>query len=229
MGIVPDPRLGKLQFYETHIIPWSNNAMAIGLDLGDVTSLATLTGAARIAYNAHLAAQQAGKSATQSFYDAIAAMHSGPNAGSDLIDTIKNFAQATDNPDVYTLAEIPPPAPPGAVPPPGTPYDFRVALLQDGAVELRWKNNNPEGTSGTVYEVKRRDDGGPFNYIDTAGKKVFVDTTIPQGVGPMTYEITAIRAELRGNPAQFNVSLGSPGNIATTTTESGDGELGIAA
>ncbi|MDQ7013265.1 MAG: hypothetical protein Q9O74_05130 [Planctomycetota bacterium] len=49
---------------------------------------------------------------TQSYYDAIAAMHSGPNAGSDLIDTIKNFAQATDDPNVYTLAEIPPPAPP---------------------------------------------------------------------------------------------------------------------
>ncbi len=229
MGITPNTRLGKLQFYEAHITPWSNNAVAIGLDVGDVTSLAGLTGAARLAYNAHLAAQQAAKSATQNFYDAIAAMHGGPNAGSDMIDTIKNFAQATDDPNVYTLAEIPPPAPPGTVPPPGTPYDFRVALLQNGNVELKWKSNNPEGAPGTVYEIKRSDDGGPFNYIDTAGKKVFTDTTIPQGVGPMTYEITAIRSELRGNPAQFNVQLGSPGNVPNTTTETTGGELGIAA
>ncbi|MDQ7013266.1 MAG: hypothetical protein Q9O74_05135 [Planctomycetota bacterium] len=45
----------------------------------------------------------------------------------------------------------------------------------------------------------------------------------------MTYEITAIRSELRGNPAQFNVRLGSPGNTVNATTETTDGELGIAA
>lgn len=63
-----------------------------------------------------------------------------------------------------------------------------------------------------------------------AANRAFTDTTIPDGVGPMTYEITAIRSELRGNPAQFNVQLGSPGNTAnTTTTETADGGLGIAA
>jgi len=33
-----------------------------------------------------------------------------PGLGSDMIDTIKNFAQTTDDPNVYTLAQIPPPA-----------------------------------------------------------------------------------------------------------------------
>ena len=229
MGIVPDTRLGKIQFYEDHLTPWADNAAAIGLDLPEVANLTNLTTAARDAYNAHSAARAAAKSATQAFYDAVAAMHSSPNAGSDMIDTIKNYAQSTDDPNVYTLAQIPPPAPPGTVGPPGTPYDFRVALLQNGSVELKWKADNPEGTSGTVYEILRSDNGGPFVFINTAGKKVFVDTTIPEGVGPMTYEITGIRSTLRGNPAQFNVRLGSAGNNANNIAENGETDLNLAA
>ncbi len=60
-----------------------------------------------------------------------------------------------DDPEVYSFAQIPPPAVPGAVPPPGTPFDFRTALLQNGAVELKWKCQNPAGASGTIYEVTR--------------------------------------------------------------------------
>lgn len=57
MGVVPDNRIGKIEFYEAHALaggPWAVNAAGIGLLPASVTALGTLTTSARAAYNAHL-------------------------------------------------------------------------------------------------------------------------------------------------------------------------------
>lgn len=208
MSTVPTIRTGKVQFYENHVSPWATNAVAIGLTVADVTALGVDTGAARAAYNEMLAARSASKAATQNFYNMVAAMHSAPGRGSDMLDAIRNYAQTTGDPDVYTLAEVPPPADPGTVPPPGTPDSFRVSLLQDRAIELSWKCDNPAGAAGTVYEIRRAVDGGPMTLIDTAGERKFVDATLPANPGPVTYRVTAIRSTLKGNPASYTVYFG---------------------
>jgi hypothetical protein len=146
MGVVPNDRLGKIEFYEAHAGaggPWPTNATAIGLTTASVTALTTLVTDARKAYNSHVAAQAAAKAATVAFYDKVRLMHAGPGAGADLIQTIKTYAQTTNNPGVYALAQIPPPAQGGTTPPPGTPFDFTVGLLQDGSLALKWKCSNP--------------------------------------------------------------------------------------
>jgi hypothetical protein len=64
-------------------------------------------------------------------------MHSGPGTGADMVQTIKTYAQTKNDPNVYILAQIPPPAQGGeggTTPPSGTPFDFTVGLLQDGSV-----------------------------------------------------------------------------------------------
>jgi len=217
MTVVPEKRLEKIEFYEAHIAPWTTNATAIGLTGEQVTALDGLTTAARNAYDNAVAARQASKTATQAYYDAVTAMHAGPGAGQDMIDTIRNYAQTGDDPNVYTLAEIPPPATPSAAPPPGTPFDFNINLLQDGSVRLNWKCDNPSGTQGTVYEVLRQDSGeSTFTFVGAAGSRTFTDGSIPAGAAPVTYRITAVRSTLRGNPAQFTVSFGA----------GGDGEMG---
>ncbi len=226
MGVVPDSRLGKIEFYEAHALaggPWAANAAAIGLTPASVTALGTLTTAARTAFNAAEAARQSAKSATQAFYDAVRAMHSGPGAGQDMIDTIRNFAETKNMPNVYVLAQIPPPADPSTAPPPGTPFEFRVSLLQNGALELKWKCNNPSGTQGTIYEVKRSIGGGALNFVGATGVKSFTDDTLPSGSAPVTYQITAVRSTARGNPAQFTVNfgIGGPGLTIASITEGG--------
>lgn len=226
MGVVPDSRLGKIEFYEAHALaggPWAANAAAIGLTPASVTALGTLTTAARTAFNAAEAARQSAKSATQAFYDAVRAMHSGPGAGQDMIDTIRNFAETKNMPNVYVLAQIPPPADPSTAPPPGTPFEFRVSLLQNGALELKWKCNNPSGTQGTIYEVKRSIGGGALNFVGATGVKSFTDDMLPSGSAPVTYQITAVRSTARGNPAQFTVNfgIGGPGLTIASITEGG--------
>jgi hypothetical protein len=223
MGVVPDSRLGKLQFYEAHALPggpWASNAEAIGLTPASVTALGSLTTAARDAYNAAEAARQAAKAATLAFYEAVRAMHNGPGAGADMIRAIRNFAETKGNPNVYVLAQIPAPATPGATPPPGTPFSFRVELLQNGALQLKWKCNNPSGTQGTIYEVRRAVGGGGFTFIGAVGKKSFLDETLPSGATPVTYQVTAVRSTARGNPAQFTVHFGIGGPGAGLTIAS---------
>lgn len=211
MGTVPSSNLGKVQFYETHLSPWTNHAAAIGLELPAVAALTTATQEARAAYDEMLAARTASKSATQNFYQKVAVMHGDPGLGSDMIDTIKNYAQTTGDPGVYTLADIPAPTPPGEVGPPGTPFDFRVELKQTGAVQFSWKCNNPSGAGGTVYEIRRSIAGGAFEFVDNAGERRYTDDTIPSGSGPATYQITGVRSTVRGETAEFTIKMGVPG------------------
>ncbi len=218
MSIVPNDRLGKLEFYEAHLEPWGEHAANIGITQTQLTGLTTLTNAARAAYNAAEAARNASKAATQDFYDAVRAMHSAPDAGQDMINDIKNYAESKDDPKVYVLAQIPPPAAPGAVPPPGTPFDFNVTLLQSGALELKWKCNNPPGASGTVYEIQRRLAEGAWTTLSPTGTRAFIDSTIPAGGSPVMYQITGFRSTLRGMPATFTVMFGVGGNGATLAT-----------
>ena len=221
MTTVPDTRRGKIEFYETHLAPWTMGAASIGLTPESVAALAALTAAARAAFDAAAAARQAAMAATQDFHNKVRAMHAGPGAGADMIAAIRNFAQATNNPNVYVLAQIPAPAKPRVTPPPppGTPSQFRVGLLQNGALELTWKCNNPDGTVGTIYEIKRRiappaggSPAGAFTFIGTTGVKSFTDETLPAGSGSqVTYQVTAVRSTSRGNPAQFTVNFGTGG------------------
>jgi hypothetical protein len=76
-------------------------------------------------------------------------MHNGPGAGADMIQAIRNHAESKNDPNVYVLAQIPAPATPGVTPPPGTPFDFTVGLLQNGALELKWKCNNGDPLEST--------------------------------------------------------------------------------
>jgi hypothetical protein len=229
MSVVPDSRLGKIQFYEARLAPWTANAAAIGLTPGSVANLADLTTDARAAYNAAEAARAASRAATQNFHDKVRAMHSGPGAGQDMIEQIRLHAESKDDPNVYVLAQIPPPAKPGTLPPPGTPFDFRVALLQNGAIELKWKANNPSGSTGTIYEVSRQLSGGSMTLIGASGTRSFIDASIPSGASPVTYRITGVRSTVRGNPAQFIVTFGVGGPGVTVTSVTEDAPVKLAA
>lgn len=90
-----------------------------------------------------------------------------------------------------------------------------MSLLQNGALELKWKCNNPSGTQGTIYEVKRQIGTGPLVFFGASGVKSFTDDTLPAGSTPSTYQITAIRSTARGNPAQFTVNFGIGGSGLT--------------
>jgi len=199
---------------------------AVGVSVtASVTALSTAATNARDLYTAHVAAQAAAKAATAAFYDSIRTLHSAPGMGADMIQQIKTKAQITNNPNVYNLAQIPAPAVPTPTPAPGTPTDFTVALKQDGSLELKWRCPNPAGVSGTIYQVLRRASGqAEFSLVGATGSRKFIDTTLPAGASPVTYQVTAVRSTASGNPAQFTVSFGIGTSGATIeSVVGGDG------
>lgn len=219
MSVVPDSRLDKIQFYENHLGPWGANAEQIGILPATVTGFAARVTAARAAYDAAEAARQSSKVATQAFYLAVREMHSEPGGGQDIIDTIRAFALSKGDPNVFNLAEIPPPATPGTLPPPGTPTNFTVQLQPTGAILLKWRSENPAGAGGTVYEVLRQSAGGSMAYAGATGSREFLDASLPFDGSPVVYRITAIRSTQRGVPAEFTVKfgVGGPGNALAVT------------
>jgi hypothetical protein len=213
--MIPKTVVGKIEWFENRLADWAANAAAIGSSAGEITALQTKTTTARASYLAQQQAQAAAKSTTLTLGDDITAMM---NAGSDVIKKIRAKA-ATDGNSVYALANIPAPALPSPMPPPGTPTDFKVSLDQSGALELKWKCPNPPGAHGTIYQVYRRTGAeGEFTYLGGTGEKKFLDATIPVAATSLTYQIQAARSTAAGPWAQFNVNFGTnPGGAMTAS------------
>lgn len=219
MSVVPDKRLGKLQFFENHITPWTTNVTDIGLLVPEVADLAAKTLAARSAFNAKESTEQAARAATQAYYTAITQMN---DAGSALMKKIRAKAEQVGGTSVYTLAEIPPPPTPAPVGPPGKPEKLKVALEENGIINLTWKCPNPAGAGGTFYQIWRAySTDGPWQYIGTTGEKKWEDATVPAGSGTVVYQLQASRTTVAGPFALFVVKFGttSGGQMYASVTE----------
>lgn len=211
MSVIPSKDLDAVQFFETHDPLWTAApAAAIGLTVTQVTAQTSLTKTARDAYTAQQAAKVAAKNATLMFHNAVTAMRSG---GSDLVATIKAFAQTTNNPNVYTLAQIPPPAAPVPAPPPGQPMNITVSLESSGAITLAWKAVNSAPNAGTFFSVQRKlSTEAAFSLVGNTGGRTFTDDTLEQGTPGATYIIQGHRGTMDGVASeQVSVQFGVSG------------------
>ena len=214
MPIVPETRSGKIQFYKVHLPVWAEDPTSIGLTVDAVDQLQQVVDEAQAAYAEHSAAQQTARSATQKYHNAVRRMHAGGDGlacGTAMLQLIKSYAQTTGNPGVYTRAHIPAPAKPGrpgSAPAPGMPYHFAATLRQTGEIELTWKCDNPAGTVGTIYQVRRQIESDQWTIVGTVGDKSFVDHSLPPGTRSCTYEVTALRSTGKGEASLYTINFG---------------------
>ncbi len=215
MSVLPRDKAQQIEFCESHEAPWSANSAAIGTSAAAITDLTTKTAAARSAYDAQIAAQQAAKAATLTANQAIATMS---QATRDILKQIKAKA-AIDGDGVYALAEIPSPATPSPVAPPGTPYAFTVELQQGGTLVLKWKCDNPIGAVGTIYQVYRKAlTESNFAFVGASGSRKFIDATVPAGLTGVVYQIIAVRSTSEEAPGLFTVNFGVGGSGQMTAS-----------
>ena len=209
--VVPSKDLDAVQFFEDHLGVWSSNALAIGTSVSAITAYTTVVKAARDAYTAQQKAQQTAKAATTTWHNNVKNMR---EIGGDLIKTIKAFADTTNNPNVYSLAEIPMPMPPAPVPAPGQPGSFKVGLTGSGAIEITWKCDNGSASTGAFFVITRKLAGETaFTTVGNVGAKKFTDMSIIQGTTGATYLVQGFRGILAGTiseqlSVQFGVSAG---------------------
>lgn len=218
MRVVPRDNTGAVTFYEVHAPVWQAEAASIGLTPEDAAAVADAAAAARDAFNQQYAAQQAARAATQAYENAVARLRA---AGAACIAKVRVAATAAGEGGngVYERAQLPMPASPGRLPAPGRPTNFATRLNADGALELTWACDNPSGTAGTVYEIRRRDvaatgESGPLTFVAVAGSKSFLDATVPPGTAVAEYQVTAIRSTRRGSPGRYRVTFAAGGTAA---------------
>jgi hypothetical protein len=216
MSVIPDTKVGKIEFGENHVTPWTANAVPMGSSTAAVTSWSALVTAARTAYTTQQAAQSAAKDATITLDLAVKSMM---DATASIIKQVRAKADLSGN-SIYALASLPIPAAPSPVPPPGTPTNFKIALSQTGALTLKWKCPNPVGRGGgTFYQIARRiGPTGAFVPQTGVGSRTFTDPTIPAGTASVTYQITAIRTTAVGETAEFTVNFGVGAGGETTAS-----------
>jgi hypothetical protein len=220
------PRSAFLEWCRAHETVFTTHAAEIGLSADEAlafTQAAELGGTRLLEQEA---AKEAAKVATQRVTDAFDDL--GKTAG-NVVRRIRAFAEASADPDaVYAVAQIPPRSQPSPQPAPGQPTDLTVTLdPTEGTITLRWKSDNPDGTSGTAYIIRRRLPGETeFMFVGVSGKKSFVDETLIAGPDSVQYTVQGQRANLSGPVSPiFTVNFGKLPNgtrsacVSTLTTD----------
>lgn len=212
---LPDKRLDVLEWLESHVTIWSGIAdpANIGLTEVQVAAITAATTSARNAYDEVILIRANSKDATQTWYNAVDSARQGAAA---LVATIKAFAEATGNSNVYAQAGVSENADPSARPAPNTPANLTTRLLSSGAVELTW-----DASDAAFFDVKRRVNGaGPFTLAGSvASEKKFIDENIPPGTTSVSYTVTARRGTTRSDESEAILTLlGVPGESSAQAT-----------
>ena len=223
MGIIPDGRTERINFFENRLTIWAQNAAAIGIDPTQATQIAGLTVQARTLFNAAQVARDNAKSATQAQNEAIDAMAA---YGSDLIKTIKAYAETESDPGVYNTANLPLPKPRTPLGPAPTPENVTLRLTRAGTIAVGW-DADTRGRMAFVVERRTRMPGElptAWSIAGTTTTKSFIDETLPTGLESVEYRVLAERPGGRSEPTDPVTALfGTGGQTA------GEADLRIAA
>ena len=125
MRLVPKDKVGKIEFCESRLGKWAENADEIGTTPEMVALLADSTGEARAAFDEQQRAQSAAQAATLKLDNAIKKMQT---QAATIVVYVRAKASVTGDRGVYALASIPVPAKPSPIAAPGTPTGFSAKL-----------------------------------------------------------------------------------------------------
>jgi hypothetical protein len=196
---LPSEKQAALNWLEAHQVQWNNNLAAIGLTSAQMVDLGLEVANARQAFTSVQSIRADAKAETQTWYTKANSMR---KVGSELITSIKAFAQNSDDPDaVYLLAGMTGKAPPSPIAPPNQPTIDNAQLMGNGSVIVNFSGTGPVGT---VWRVSRKLDGETsFSIIGSADAKTksYVDATIPTGIDSATYIVTGERGSQVGLPS----------------------------
>ncbi len=210
--VVPRNRLPLIEFYKARASAWIERAEQLDLDPQELATLQAHLAEAEQALEAQQLALAQASARTEMLRARLKALRA---SGAGIIRRIRGRS-ATLGVQAYVLAMLPVPEKGSPIAAPGTPRSFTARLEQGGMLMLGWKCDNPRNARGTLYHVHRRvlregdSSWGPREFLGTAGRKKFIDATLPPGVVIATYEVQAIRSTRAGMTATHLVNFAGP-------------------
>lgn len=218
MSVVPSKPVEAYDFAVARESIWGAIPTQIGLTAADVAAMTTTTDNFNTAFDAVVKARAASKAATDALAQATRAMRTRIG---DNVQKIRIFAESTNNPAVYSLAQIPPPAERIPQPPPEQPRDLDAVLQANGNLTLRFRAS---GGPGAAFLISRKlATESAFRLIGTADVtrskvKSFTDTTLPPGSTNVQYIVTGQRGSVRGQDSPiFTVVIGGTAGAPTVS------------
>ena len=211
------PRSAFLAWCQAHFNVFISNADHIGLTTAQANAFKAATVSAAASAGTQESARLAAEAATDNANDKFRVLRS---SAAEMVRSIRTYAVNQNDTNVYVVAQIPPPVDPSQAPPPAKPSDLTVELDSGtGALTLRWKANNPTGTSGTSYIVRRRlSSTAPFVFVGVTGEKRYVDNDFFAGPDSVQYTVQGQRADRAGpNSDVFIINFGRSGPGITIT------------
>lgn len=212
MPIIPQTIIGRIEFFEQRLPIWASDPTAVGLQASDIVALGTLVTDARAKYELALASRNTAKANTLAQNDAVALML---KLGSDTVQTISVYAEKTNNPNVYVLAQIPPRAEPTPTPPPAQPQDLVASINNFGTISLSWKASRAVGTQFIIQRQMVPIEGSaqPWTAIGTSTTLDYNDEAVPVGFRGVNYRVYAQRASGTSNASTtLNLIFGNIGS-----------------
>lgn len=228
-AVLPPSREQMIQWFNQRIASWAAAPTTIGLSAAQLTELASKLNSAGAEQSAAFDARINSRNQTLNYHNAADDLRT---FGADLIKTIKAFAEATDDPSVYTAASVPPPSPPTPLGPPDVPTALTATPDPYGYVVLAWKGARVGGTQFILERQMVALDGtlGAWTYAGTSAGNDYTDITIPPGFRAANYRVYAQRSGGQSKASQIaTLWFGSNAESAGVNTSVGDGGLNLAA
>ncbi len=219
--VIPIPKEQMVAFFNAHLKAWGDHTLAIGLSVPQLAAITAALNAAQADLDTVAEARLASKSATGTFYVSAATLRA---LGQQAIDRIRLQAESTNNPNVYALAQIPAPQPPGPTPAPEVPTEVFADPNADGTVTVKWKGTTANGQFFSVW--RRVGEGGTWTHLSSiAGRgRSFIDTSVPNPFTTQGASLFYMVLAQRGTETSAQSNLGviqygaGPGFAAFATT-----------
>ena len=219
MGVIPTTIVNEIEFGEEHAPLWVLNKTALSLTTVQTDAVTAAVSAARKAYTDANNARLASKNLTSALKNAMATLHP---LLSTVVQDIRITAEATRNPNLYTLGGIPAPALPSPAPPPMQPVQLGAQIRPDGVLRITFKATETPNGAVTYIVSRKLATQSAFGVIGTTGSsnstsganlprgfKFFDDTSLPSGANNMQYMIQGQRGQTYGNPSEvFTITIG---------------------
>ncbi len=228
MAVLPQSRAELIQWVNERIALWAANPTSIGLTSVQLTQLASILNTAMTKKTTAFTLRNQSEAATFDYHTHADALH---ELVAIFVKLIKTHAEVTNDPSVYSKAQIPFPATPAPLGPPPQPTQLVSALDVSGNIELRWKCTRKGGTSFNIFRrtTTAGQPAGQWSLIGTSEKARFTDENVPVALASATYRIVAVRAGGSSLPSDVSTVFFGTGTGQESDEDSGNTGLTIAA
>jgi hypothetical protein len=201
----------QIEFWDKRVSPfWEPNVFALGLGAGYLNSMSDALADTKAKYEAALIAREEAKMATLALHQSLGLLN---KKGSAIVQTIRAKAKADDNPNLYVLADIRPPAAPtpsGIAP---VPRSLEGFIDNDGNVVISWKGSLAHATFFTVW--RRLPGETEWTQLGSVRSRKFHDTSLEAGTPAASYKVFAVRSSGTSEGSEIlTVVFGTQGQLA---------------